>query len=184
MSSSLPGITTRLRHTIVAGICLSCGISAASAASSEAVIGWFDTLEVACIDRANDVVHTQELRPADFDALGRTSMRTDLRFIDGPARFSGVPLNTLAGLCERRGLSVDHAVASALNDYEATIPARDWRTYDVLVADRRDGERMPVVDKGPYWIVYPVTAHGELDVARYLQRMVWQLSRIEFRESP
>ena len=46
----------------------------------------------------------------------------------------------------------------ALNDYASEIPVEDFSKYKVILALKRNGEYMPVRDKGPLFIVYPYDA--------------------------
>jgi hypothetical protein len=48
----------------------------------------------------------------------------------------------------------------------------------VLVADSLEGEPMAIRDKGPLWIIYPLSAHSELRSADTEAKMVWQLFRL------
>jgi hypothetical protein len=92
----------------------------------------------------------------------------------GAVRFSGV---LIADLLERLCASGQRIVASALNDYRIEIPLSDLDRYDVLVALRRNGEVMPVRDKGPLWIIYRL-APGEPLPPEIERRMVWQLEEL------
>jgi hypothetical protein len=44
-------------------------------------------------------------------------------------------------------------VVTALNDYVTEIPAADARKFGVILALKRDGQYMPVSDKGPIFII-------------------------------
>jgi hypothetical protein len=71
--------------------------------------------------------------------------------------------------------------ASALNEYEQTIPMDDFYSYDVLLALRMNGDPMRVRDKGPIWIVYPRSDHPELDDFITREKSVWQLTALHVR---
>src|SRR4029077_15481411 len=94
---------------------------------------------------------------ADFDremleALDRTSFTTSTPWYDSPVTFTGVRMATLMKASRARG---DTVIATALNDYETRIPVGDFAQFDVLLALKRNGEYMPVREKGPLFIVYP-----------------------------
>lgn len=89
-------------------------------------------------------------------------------------RFSGV---LVSDLMERLCASGQRVIASALNDYRTEIPLSDLDRYDVLVALLRNGEAMPVRDKGPLWIIYRF-APGESLPSEIERRMVWQLKEL------
>jgi hypothetical protein len=70
--------------------------------------------------------------------------------------------------------------AVALNDYTVAIPAEDADRYRVIVAIKRNGAYMPVRDKGPLWIVYPLDDSKELRTPETHAKMIWQLKAIVF----
>jgi hypothetical protein len=57
----------------------------------------------------------------------------------------------------------------------------DFARYNVLLALKRDGEYMPVRDKGPLFIVYPFDSNPDLRHQRFYSRSAWQLARIVVR---
>ena len=95
----------------------------------------------------------------------------------GIQRFSGPSLGTLAAL---GGVPVSTARVTALNDYEMDVPAEDWEDNGAILATRRNGETMPIKDKGPFWIMYPISSDPKLDTQLYHGRMVWQVKLIDF----
>ena len=69
-------------------------------------------------------------------------------------------------------------VAGSLNDYETKIPMNDFAQFGVLLALKRNGEYMPVREKGPLFIVYPFDSKPELKSQKYYGRSAWQLARL------
>ncbi|HSG35732.1 MAG TPA: oxidoreductase, partial [Sphingomonadaceae bacterium] len=67
----------------------------------------------------------------------------------------------------------------AANDYKVEIPLEDFVRYDVIFATSMNGDRLSLRDKGPIWIIYPMSDHRELRDPAYNQRLIWQLVRIE-----
>ncbi|PWR22187.1 hypothetical protein DES42_103228 [Zavarzinia compransoris] len=67
---------------------------------------------------------------------------------------------------------------TALNDYAVEVPMADVRAYDLLLAMTCDGEAMPVRDKGPLWLHYPLAEYPALARNEIHARMIWQLRRI------
>ena len=65
-------------------------------------------------------------------------------------------------LMKRVGASGERVLADALNDYSTEIPVEDFANYSVILALKRNGEYMPVRDKGPLFIVYPFDSNPEL----------------------
>ena len=112
---------------------------------------------------------------AMLESLGTVRFTTMTPWYDTPVEFEGVPVRAVL---EAVGASGEQVTAVALNDYKATIPAEDFAKFDVLLALKRDGEYMPVRDKGPLFIVYPYDSDPELQNQKYYGRSVWQLSAL------
>jgi len=110
-----------------------------------------------------------------LEALGMQGFATATPWYPAVTRFDGVPMRTLLRTVEASGSSV---IAIALNDYTTEIPIADFEQYNVLLALRRDGEYMPVRDKGPLFIVYPYDSDKALQSRMYYSRSAWQVSKI------
>ena len=67
----------------------------------------------------------------------------------------------------------------AANDYFVDIPTEDFRAYDAILAMEADGKRLSRREKGPLWLMYPISDHAELNDRIYLRRLIWQVVRIE-----
>ncbi len=120
---------------------------------------------------------------AEFDrpmleGLGTTSFETTTPWYDGPVRFDGVRMDQLMQAVRASGETV---VAYALNDYSTEIPMADFARYNVLLALKRNGQYMPVRDKGPLFIVYPYDSDPQLRHQRFYSRSAWQLARLVVR---
>lgn len=66
----------------------------------------------------------------------------------------------------------------ALNDFSVRLPASDAFDYEVILEILRDGQEMPIRDKGPIWLMYPIDDHPELSDPVYNDRLIWQLKTI------
>jgi hypothetical protein len=113
-----------------------------------------------------------------IEALGEVSFSTATPWYDGPHKFEGVLLAKLLDVVEATG---DRLVVTALNDYVTEIPIEDARKFGVILALKRDGQYMPVSDKGPLFIIYPFDSNPELKAQVYYKRSAWQVSRIEVK---
>lgn len=113
-----------------------------------------------------------------LEALGTSGFETTTPWYPGPIRFDGVRMDRLL---EAVGASGDRVLAYALNDYTTELPISDFAAYGVLLALKRDGEYMPVRDKGPLFIVYPFDSRPELRHQRFYARSAWQLARLDVR---
>lgn len=109
-----------------------------------------------------------------LQSLGKASFVTGSEVSETPQLFEGVPLRAVLDRVGARGRSIR---ASALNDYEVSIPLEDLR-FEPILAMSVDGRVLTMRDKGPLWIVYPRDAHEVLRDVRYYARSVWQLNRL------
>ena len=110
-----------------------------------------------------------------LEALGTAGFVTSTPWFKGAVRFDGVLMRTLMRAV---GASGERVTATALNDYSTEIPVADFERYDVLLALKRDGEYMPVRDKGPLFIVYPFDHLPELQTKKFYSRAAWQLAQL------
>jgi hypothetical protein len=111
-----------------------------------------------------------------LESLGMETITTTTPWHKGPVTFEGVPMAKVMKVVEAKGKTVR---ALALNDYETQIPMEDFSKFNVILALKRDGEYMPVRDKGPLFIVYPYDSNPELKSQTYYGRSAWQLKRLE-----
>ena len=110
-----------------------------------------------------------------LEALGMQGFTTSTPWFREPTRFDGV---LMSALLRTVGASGQTVTAIALNDYATDIPISDFEQFDALLALKRDGEYMPVRDKGPLFIVYPFDSDKRLKSQRYYTRCAWQLSQL------
>ena len=115
---------------------------------------------------------------AMLESIGMVSFTTATPWYKERVTFEGVPLAKLMAAVGARG---DRLVAIALNDYSAELPMEDVGRYNVILALKRDGEYMPVRDKGPLFIVYPYDSDPELKNQKFYSRSVWQVTRLEVK---
>lgn len=110
-----------------------------------------------------------------LEALGMVAIETNTPWYKGAVKFEGVPLDKLM---QSVGANGEKVVALALNDYSTEIPIEDFAKHKAILALKRDGEYMPVRDKGPLFIVYPYDQNPELRSQKYYSRSAWQVSRL------
>jgi hypothetical protein len=122
--------------------------------------------------------HTIRFDLAMLQALGITTLRTSTAWTTGEMEFEGV---LARDLLEAVGADGREVVATALNDFVATIPVEELYRYPVLFAFKMNGEYLKVRDKGPLWIVYPRDQYPELRNSMVDKKWVWQLAEIEIR---
>lgn len=73
----------------------------------------------------------------------------------------------------------DTLYLTALDDFKTFIPVAEIFDYDGIIAVLRDGERMSRRGKGPFWVIYPMSDHPELQEPIFNDRQAWQLSQIK-----
>lgn len=115
---------------------------------------------------------------AALEALGMVSVVTNTPWYKEPVTFEGVPL---AKLMAAVGASGERLAVVALNDYSAEVPMEDVTRYNVILALKRNGEYMPVRDKGPLFVIYPFDSDPDLRNQKFYSRSVWQVARIEVK---
>ena len=111
-----------------------------------------------------------------LEAIGLTKVKTTTPWHSGTVEFEGIPLSKLLDSVGATGKTVR---AVALNDYASSIPISDFAAHGVILALKRDGQYMPVRDKGPLFIIYPYDSSPELKSQMYYARSVWQVKRLE-----
>lgn len=114
-----------------------------------------------------------------FAALGLHTITTTTIWTEGPQRFEGVPLATLAALI---GIEKGTLNATAINDYTVEIPVSDAVEGGPIIALKMNGEDMAVRDKGPLWVIYPYDSKAQYRTEVIYSRSIWQLDRIEVVE--
>ncbi|MFM2607774.1 hypothetical protein AAFX30_09120 [Vibrio chagasii] len=117
-----------------------------------------------------------ELSREQLLMLPQSEIATILPWSEGKSVYSGV---TLQAVLETMDLSVSPIVTFiALNDYKVSIPKEDFYDHQPIIAIKQDGEFMSVRDKGPYWLIYPLSSSPELDNTDIHSKMIWQIRDI------
>lgn len=122
--------------------------------------------------------NTAQFDRAMLEELGMVSFSTSTPWYKEPVTFEGVPLAKLLDLLKVQGSTL---MAIALNDYSTEIPVSDAAQYHPILALKRNGEYMPVRDKGPIFIVYNYDSDPELKSQKFYSRSAWQVTRIEVK---
>ena len=96
----------------------------------------------------------------------------------GSNTFTGVRLRDLLA---RLGASGTRIEAGAGNDYFVDIPVADATSYDVVIAYDMNSVALDTAERGPLWVMYPYSSHGELQEDAYYARAIWQLNRMTIK---
>ncbi len=115
---------------------------------------------------------------AMLEGLDWREIETYTSFTEGMQTFAGP---TLVSLLAAVGADGTTMTATAINDYFVTIPVDHADRHNVILAAEMNGKRMRIRDKGPLWVVYPLS---EADAAKkpFDTEMIWQLNRLEISE--
>ena len=110
-----------------------------------------------------------------LEAIGLVTVETANPWYDGRVRFEGVSMDKLMTVVGAKGTKV---TAVALNDYVSSLPMEDFRKFNVILAMKRDGNYMPVRDKGPLFVIYPYDSDPQLQSQTYYTRSAWQVAKL------
>ena len=116
---------------------------------------------------------------ADLQALPQHDVKTANEFVDGIRTFRGPLLRDV--LNKYGGAGAVTALFTAINDYQSEAPVAEFYKYDAILALSMDGEPFSSRDKGPIWVIYPMSDHPESQDPAFNNRLVWQLVRIDYR---
>jgi hypothetical protein len=120
---------------------------------------------------------TLELTLEDLAALPQQTIVTTNEFTDTPVAYSGPLARDVLELLALDGLSTVRFTAA--NDYFIDVPTQDLHRYDVVLAMEADGTRLSRRDKGPLWLMYPLSDNPELLGPIYNARLIWQVVRVD-----
>jgi hypothetical protein len=122
---------------------------------------------------------TLDLSLDELAAMPQTTVATETEFTDGMVSFSGPLVRDVLGTLGLDKFETVRFVAA--NDYYVDIPTSDFADFPVILAMDADGKRLSRRDKGPLWLIYPISEHAALRDPIYLRRLIWQVVRIEAR---
>lgn len=129
-----------------------------------------DILTVTTADR------TETFTLEEILAMAQTTVVTKNDYVDEVTTFQGPSLRSVL---ENMDVAQDATLTMvALNDFSSEVPAADAFAYNVILAVLLNGETMPIRDKGPIWVIYPMDDNPELQDEIYNNRLVWQLKSI------
>lgn len=129
------------------------------------------------LSRGPDNIETLEFSVDELAALPQVSIVTENEFSNGAVEYRG-PL--VRDVLEHLALDEFEMLRfTAANDYYVDIPTSDFRRYNAILALEADGKPLSRRDKGPLWVMYPISDHPELQDSIYIHRLIWQVVRIE-----
>lgn len=150
-------------------------------------LAFFSTLLLAPMAYADAILTLQtdnggvsvqsELSLEDLMALPQQEIITANDYTDGVNVFSGPLLRDVISLTKKN--EVKSLTFIAINDYATSAPYEEAEQYDVILALSQNGKALSRRDKGPIWVIYPMSDHAELRDPSFNGRLVWQLAKIE-----
>ncbi|MFO1143281.1 MAG: molybdopterin-dependent oxidoreductase [Amaricoccus sp.] len=151
---------------------LALGVAAVVAVPAGPVAAGAAALELVGADS-----QTLDLSLEELAALPQMTVKTENEFSDGMVTYKG-PL--VRDVLAKLGLDkLDQVRLIAANDYYVDIPTDDFVKYDAILAMEANGERLSRREKGPLWLMYPISDHAELKDPIYMRRLIWQVVRIQ-----
>jgi hypothetical protein len=170
-------LTVKLKRNIVSLVFLLVGAMGATTAGAQSL---GTPTEKPILTVSGKISTTNKDNTAQFDramleAIGMETIETKTPWYTGAVKFEGVSLDKLM---KHIGASGERAVFVALNDYSSEIPVEDFAKHNVILALKRNGEYMPVRDKGPLFVIYPFDSKPELKNQTFYGRSVWQVAKI------
>ena len=113
-----------------------------------------------------------------LEALPHSTIKTVTHWTEGMQTFEGVLLSTLV---KNHQIKTNSLKAYALNNYSVDIPVSDLSKYPVLLAYKHNDNYIKIRNKGPLWVIYPLSDYPELNLPHINNRWIWQLKRIELK---
>lgn len=134
-------------------------------------VSYADGLLTVTADGVSDVLSLEDLL-----GMSQSTVITKNDYVDDTTEFSGPALKDLL---VKYDIGPDETLTlRAINDFSVSIPASDAYQYNVILALFNNREKMTVRDKGPIWVIYPMSDHEELRDDSYNSRIIWQLTSI------
>ncbi|SIS43218.1 hypothetical protein [Neptunomonas antarctica] len=112
---------------------------------------------------------------AMLESLPAFTFQTVTPWTEGLHTYKGVLLNELLAWVDAEG---DQLKVTALNDYSTLVEVSRIKPYPIILAYKSDGDYMKVRNKGPLWLLYPLSDYPELDTEGDYSSMVWQVKAL------
>lgn len=117
------------------------------------------------------------LDEAALAALPQVEFNTETPWTQGMHRYRGA---TLAGLLAAQGVKDAREIeVFALNGYQQRVDLALFAEAPLTLARYQDDKALTRRNKGPLWLLVPLSAHPQLNVSTIHNSMVWQVTRIE-----
>ncbi|MFD1008043.1 hypothetical protein [Oceanisphaera ostreae] len=133
------------------------------------------------VTNSNEPLRDNGANEVEFDlalleSLPQHEFITKTPWTDGEHHFRGV---LLQDLLQRVGAQSTRVKAVALNAYFHHFDSGSPELSSLLVATHFDGKPMKIRDKGPVWLMLPLSEYKELDTKLYYELLLWQLKSLD-----
>lgn len=117
------------------------------------------------------------LDEAALAALPQVEFETATPWTLGTHRYRGPTLKSV--LAQQQVDSASAIDVAALNGYQQRVDLSLFAKVPLTLVRHQDGKPLTRRNKGPLWLLIPLSAHPEMDVSAIHNNMVWQTIRIE-----
>ena len=118
---------------------------------------------------------TIQLNLEELDALAQIEFTTRTIWLSGETHFSGVSLKALLRQYAIEGNKIEMI---ALDGYAVSMPIADLEENAPIISTRLNGQIIPVLKNGPYWVVFPYDSNPKYQTEINFSRSIWQLTHI------
>lgn len=117
------------------------------------------------------------LDEAALAALPQVEFETATPWTLGTHRYRGPTLKSV--LAQQQVDSASAIDVAALNGYQQRVDLSLFAKVPLTLVRYQDDKPLTRRNKGPLWLLIPLSAHPEMDVSAIHNNMVWQTIRIE-----
>ncbi|MFQ2851995.1 hypothetical protein ACK3YO_00620 [Aeromonas caviae] len=117
------------------------------------------------------------LDEAALAALPQVEFETATPWTLGTHRYRGPTLKSV--LAAQQVDSASAIDVAALNGYQQRVDLSLFAKVPLTLVRYQDDKPLTRRNKGPLWLLVPLSAHPDMDVSAIHNNMVWQMIRIE-----
>lgn len=117
------------------------------------------------------------LDEAALAALPQVEFETATPWTLGTHRYRGPTLKSV--LAQQQVDSASAIDVAALNGYQQRVDLSLFAKVPLTLVRYQDDKLLTRRNKGPLWLLVPLSAHPDMDVSAIHNNMVWQVIRIE-----
>ena len=117
------------------------------------------------------------LDEAAWAALPQVEFETATPWTLGTHRYRGPTLKSV--LAQQQVDSASAIDVAALNGYQQRVDLSLFAKVPLTLVRYQDDKPLTRRNKGPLWLLVPLSAHPDMDVSAIHNNMVWQVIRIE-----